>query len=386
MAKKLTDEEFVERVHCLHPEFKIKSVYKNVRSPITVECGIGHEWTTPRAINLLEGKGCPECWKKKWVDTVACNNKHYSKDSIKNIRPDLADYVKYSEDANKYSYGTSAKIEWHCPYCNTDFIHSVSDFNRRGFRCPRCKTSGHFPNRYMYSILKESNLDFISEYSPKWANSYRYDFYLPKYKTIIEMDGSFHFTDNNMNGTTLEMQQNTDEIKDKIAKENGLDVIRIDCNYKDTSERFDYINKNLLLSNLTKIIDFNSIDLTSCCKKCLTPLYHTICLEWSKNIYSVRDLAKKFKTNKNSIIQYLKFGNELGICFYNAQEQKTIGTQKISIPLFCIESNKYYKSISEAERDIDLRIKKLDKNNYISTKDINGNIYHFYKITIEEYK
>ena len=58
----------------------------------------------------------------------------------------------------------------------------------------------------------------------------RFDFYLPDYNTLIEYDGRQHFeigSGNLDNPTKFELTKQHDEFKNKWAKENGYNLIRI---------------------------------------------------------------------------------------------------------------------------------------------------------------
>ena len=69
---------------------------------------------------------------------------------------------------------------------------------------------------------------------------------------ILEMDGGFHSIDNLMNGQTVEESKSIDDYKDTMAKEHGIEVIRIDCYYK-SKDRLEYVKQNIIDSKLNKI-------------------------------------------------------------------------------------------------------------------------------------
>lgn len=81
-------------------------------------------------------------------------------------------------------------------------------------------------------ILENKNINFLQEYSfedLKSENGYplRYDFYLLDYNRLIEYDGEQHFKETNYFRDGLEKIQARDLIKNKYAKERGIDLIRI---------------------------------------------------------------------------------------------------------------------------------------------------------------
>lgn len=82
---------------------------------------------------------------------------------------------------------------------------------------------------YFEDLLKKSNLDYISQYI---LCGYNFDFYLPKYDLVIEVDGDFFHCNPKKypNGPFYESQKNTiknDLIKNKICKKSeGLRLLR----------------------------------------------------------------------------------------------------------------------------------------------------------------
>lgn len=380
MPQKLTQEQFEQKVHSFHPQYKILSEYINCRNPIDVECENGHTWTT-NARNLLSGKGCPDCWKELWVKNIASNNtKYYSEDCIANKRPHLVEYLLNKEDGFKYSFGSGQKIMWKCPFCNSEFEYSIREFSKRGFVCRVCNDGNSFPNRYMYSILHSIGEDFIMEFNSSWSNGYRYDFLLKKYNVIIEMDGHFHYRDNLLSGGSLNEQKEIDLQKDLLAQSNGYEVIRINCNYKDVSDRFKYITNSILESKLSQLLDLNNVDFILCYKKATSPIYYNICTDWENGVRSVSVLSEKYGYDRHTITKHLKQGNDLGICTYNVEDEKL---RRNTIQLLCLETGEIFKSVTEAQNKLGFRIKKIDDLNYIGTKN---NLFHFKKISYKDFQ
>ena len=75
MPKKLTHEEFVEKIKVKNPNIEILDEYVNAHTKIECRCKVcNHKWkVSPN--NLLNKRGCPECAKnnksitkrKKWM-------------------------------------------------------------------------------------------------------------------------------------------------------------------------------------------------------------------------------------------------------------------------------------------------------------------------------
>ena len=85
-----------------------------------------------------------------------------------------------------------------------------------------------------------------------------YDFYFVKDGKgyVVEMDGGFHNNNNNMNGKTAKEQKQIDKIKDRLAVEHGIKVIRIECE----SSELAYMKDKVINSELSELFDFSQID------------------------------------------------------------------------------------------------------------------------------
>ena len=179
----------------------------------------------------------------------------------------------------------------------------------------------------MFNMLEQLGLEFISEYSPDWIKPKRYDFYIPSMNLIIEMDGRFHY---NNNYNSLKETQYNDNYKNKLAKKNGIKVIRIDCNYNKNP--LEYIKYNVVNSELNKIIDMSKINWNEIDKFALSSLMKQVC-EYKRdnpNIFA-NDIGKIYSISKSATISYLKKGSQIWEwCNYNPIEERKRGIQKFN--------------------------------------------------------
>ena len=115
------------------------------------------------------------------------------------------------------------------------------------------------PEKFLNSVLKQLNVKYkhqLTKKNFKWCNEFRYDFYIYKYKMIIETHGEQHYT-KAFGDTTVEEQQENDEYKKDLALENGINkYIVIDTSVSD----FNYIY-NSIESSLHNLFDFNKLDI-----------------------------------------------------------------------------------------------------------------------------
>ena len=271
--------------------------------------------------------------------------------------PEVAKLLINHEDGYKYTKSSNKKVDWKCPECGNIIknktINNVAIF---GLSCPKCSDGISYPEKFMYNLLQQLNVDFKYQFSPKWIKPKRYDFYIPSKNLIIEMDGGYGNDHSSYESKEIDM------IKDKLAQEHEIEVIRINCNYGHKN-KFEYIKNNILTSQLINIFNFVNVDL----KLIDCNSYKSIVLEVCKEKHdlpkiSVLELSHKYKLHKTTIRRYLKIGNNNGWCTYNKDEEIIEGNAKaikhnqkcFSKKILCITTGKIYDSCSEAARQLHL--------------------------------
>ena len=112
---------------------------------------------------------------------------------------------------------------------------------------------------------------------------------------------------------------NRDKIKDKLAKENGLIVIRIDCKYSN----LNYIKNSIEESILSKLFDLSKINWNRCNEYATKNLVKDICEYYNNNPnITLQNIAKNFYISSRTVSKYLKCGTELGWCKYNTRRKE----------------------------------------------------------------
>ena len=99
-----------------------------------------------------------------------------------------------------------------CPHCNSTNIISPNHLFVRGFSCSKCGDDISYPNKFIYSVLHQLNIDYQPEYKPQWAKNKKYDIFIKEYSMIIEMHGRQHYDSDfsSLGGKTLEEEQYND--------------------------------------------------------------------------------------------------------------------------------------------------------------------------------
>lgn len=230
------------------------------------------------------------------------------------------------EEAKQYTYGSTKKIYPKCPNCGLIFNKkcSIMSIYNKEISCI-CSDGISYPNKFMYKLLKQLDVLFEREFRPDWCSNYFYDFYIPSLNLIIEMDGGIGHANGIMfsnSKNTLEERIETDKYKVQKAKEHGIDVIRIDCQYNH--DRFNYIKENTI-TKLNDVFDLSVVDWNECDKFAMSSLAKQAC-ELKNNNPNLRisEIADLLDLSPATILRYLKEGNKLNLCKYNKEEQRLI--------------------------------------------------------------
>lgn len=271
--------------------------------------------------------------------------------------PWMIDYFQGGkEEASKYTIGSHVMIYPVCPYCGNikDKQVMIKNIYRTHSIGCSCSDNISYPNKFMFGMLKQLNIDFEREYSPKWIGKKRYDFYIPSKNIIIEMDGglghgiSVHKRDKTK---TINSTKQDDDFKDKQAMLNEIEVIRIDC----LKSELDYIKNNIINSKLKDIFDLESINWNKVEEYTMTNLQKQSCdLKRDNPHYTTYDIGSILGLNYQTVIKYLKKGSELGWCEYNPKEELVRSAKKRKPhekEIICINNNMKFKSAKECERN-----------------------------------
>ena len=303
---------------------------------------------------LKNGSGCNVCYNSHTKTLKGYND-------MWTTNPELAKLLVDPNDGYKYSEYSNQKIDWNCPICGTTIKNKPIDkINTRGLSCPKCGDGFSYPEKIMYQILQNLNIKFEYQYKPDWCiyklnnknKTGRYDFYfeLNNQKYIIEMDGGLGhgYNDNKMNGQSKEESKLIDDIKDRLANEHNIKVIRIDCKKSE----LEYIKKHIIDSELNNLFDLSNIDWLECEKFACSSLVKKICDLWNSGIHDSKKIRQITKLSKSTINKYLKKGTKIGWCNYNPKEPKIDFGKKYGgqnkQKVICLNNSKIFSSIKGA--------------------------------------
>ena len=277
------------------------------------------------------------------------------------------------EDSKSNTPQSSNKVAVTCPNCGKEKTMIVSSINKNKSISCTCSDKISYPNKFAYSLLEQLNeiykFDCLErEYSPDWIGRRKYDNYF-RYngkEYILEMDGLWHKVDNKMSGQTKEESKANDDEKDLRAREHGIEVIRINCE----ESNLEFIKQNIII-DMPKIFDLNKINWLKCEESALSNLVKLACDLWNEGIHSTVEMGGLLKLSRCTIIRYLKKGQRLGWCNYNAKEEmRKSGKRAGGInrkQIICLETKKVFESATDcAKQSEEVFGVKLDTSNISS--------------------
>lgn len=175
---------------------------------------------------------CRQLFNKDWESFLInqmcphCNSRHNLNTlSFKAILPEEYELIgDYTGTENKVLIRHNCGFIWNIkPHT---FIQKI---NTGYHGCPQCNHKRSRGEMRIVTWLQENNIPFIEEQIFFWSSNskFRYDFYLPQHKTVIEYMGKQHYEEVNFFHDSLEERQTHDAIKKKEALEQGLQYLEI---------------------------------------------------------------------------------------------------------------------------------------------------------------
>ena len=226
--------------------------------------------------------------------------------------------------------------------------------------CPVCGKKSSYSERFVYSILKQTNVNFIPQMEFDWLPVRYYDTYLPDYNAIIEIHGEQHYQPIklNKNQTPEETYKSTveaDKLKYDAATSNGLNYYIINASKPD---KLFQEAKNILT-----FIDFTSISELECEKFANYKNIKQVCELWNQGC-DIEEICNKLNKSSQTVQQKLRLGNKYGMCIYdkhtnmsNAQKLRMKNTKIHCKSVKCTTTSKIFNSIREANEFYNIKNK-----------------------------
>jgi Zn finger protein HypA/HybF involved in hydrogenase expression len=234
VLKKMPLEEFIRRAKKI---FKNKYDYSKVKyfnnsTKVTIVCPIHGDFLQSPAVHL-RGDECYKCGHDRTTKALTKTLENFIKDAIK-VHGKKFDYSK-----SVYINTSDKKICIVCPL-HGDFWQ-LPMYHLRGIGCPRCSASHGEMELDKISdklgLRYELQKSFATLKNPETGYKLRFDRYFPDFNTLVEYDGPQHFKPVKYLKTKMLSKKestkyfryikSTDDIKNKYAKNRGIQLIRI---------------------------------------------------------------------------------------------------------------------------------------------------------------
>ena len=288
----------------------------------------GYDQGEKTEISIEKGFGCLCCANRVVVKGI---------NDIPTTDPWMVKFFQGGyEEASKYSRSCGKLITPICPYCGRTVTRQTvnSLYRHNGVSCV-CKDGISFPNKVIYflmeQLLKHNKISHFQREYRIPSHSKWFDMYFEKNqnKYFIEMDGGIGHgdiikkhqknKDKNFKFYPVSMFRN-DVMKDRIAEEMQIPLIRIDCYYSD----FSYIKTQILRSDLNYIVNLQDIDWDTVEECSYSNLVKKVCEFKKENPEAfVKDAVSKFHLSAETIRTYWDRGNRLGWCQFDRESEHT---------------------------------------------------------------
>lgn len=332
---------------------------KNIESPDTIpcrttkkyywKCDLNHSIYTDPYTMYGYSNGCPYCGGRKVLKGF---------NDLWTTHPEIAKYLANPNEGFQITYGSHKKLDWKCPLCG-QIVKSKSAneiISRNKIACKYCGDGVSYPEKVFISLFDYLNVNYIYQLTRKydgfdWCDKYRYDFYLPDYATIIEVNGGFHYGKEykHTNALTSEQIIKVDKIKENLALHNNIkNYISINCFHSN----FGFIKNNILNSQMANILDLNNVSWETVENNIIGSYVVDVCKYFNEHSdMTIQDIAKHFSRHYGTITIYLKNGTKLGLCNYDSSQHKKDACkhyhwkQKVR----CITTNEIFESVKSAK-------------------------------------
>lgn len=327
--KNKTHEKFVEDVQKVDDNIVIVGTYINARTKVEVMYPCGHTYLAFPSVIMRGETLCPYCSNRSVL--VGYND-------LATVRPDIISLLKDKSDGHKYVAGSAKEVIFICPNCQKEIKKRIVDVCERGLCCQHCSDGVSYPNKFGRALLDQLlGQNYECEYQPDWAQPYFYDNYFEYQgkKYILEMDGAFHYVEITASSKSLQERQAVDAIKNLLANQNGVDVIRIDCLYSDSN----YIKNNILKSKLSDIFDLSNINWLLCDKMAQSSLVKRACDMYMNETSNIKEIGLRLHLSVVTVRNYLHRGTKLGWCNYDSKYSRGEGARNRAKSVLLIDSN-----------------------------------------------
>lgn len=202
----------------------LEKEYKNNRTKMKFKCKCGNEFiTTYGHFKGQNKRECNDCGDLRRTGKFKPYTIEKVRDIIKSKECELLsnNYIKNNQ-----------KLDIKCK-CGEKFVTDLATFKGKNkIRCDKCTKKQSSYSRLVEDFLIKNNIVFIKEYRFKNCRNILplpFDFYLPKLKVCIEVDGELHYEPSRFKSSEENFAKTLfrDSIKSDFCKKNNIKLIRI---------------------------------------------------------------------------------------------------------------------------------------------------------------
>lgn len=284
---------------------------------------------------MLKGVGCGACSGRILVKGI---------NDIPTTAPWMVKYFPGGEEeASNFTRSCSKTFTPICPFCGRVSDIQISPnrlYHQHGISCI-CKDGITIPNKIIRNIMEQAlRLNMISSFEKEYklyderGTLRKFDMYFADINQIpylVEMDGGKHsyIKRNHSKKKFCFVPAKSlliDDLKDNIAKNMGITLIRIDCFKSDV----DYIKDNIYKSTLFDIINLDRIDWLEVEEICYGNIIEEVC-KYKRDHPEVfaPEVCDMFDISSTTLRKYWKIGNRLGLCEYHPELE---GARRNTLP------------------------------------------------------
>jgi len=338
---------------------------KNKKKPSEISFGVHDEYLwnchkctgeyPAKVYNRKNGRGCPYCSGRKAL--VGFND-------LWTVNPEVAKLLFDPEDGYKYTKGSNKKVDWKCLECENKITNkTINDVTNKGLYCPRCSDGISYPEKFMYSILKQLNIEFETQKVFEWSHDKRYDFYMHP-NIVIEVHGEQHYDGGfeSLGGKSLSEEIENDLLKENMAKQNNLNYIVINARYSE----MEWIKNSITTSELSGMFNLSEVNWIDAHEFSCNSLVKLVCDLWKGGVKSTFKISELTKLHFSTVTKYLKQGAEIGWCDYDPKEEQqraSVKKGKNAIPIVRLTLQGEYidefESAAEARRVLGIQSRSI---------------------------
>lgn len=208
--------------------------------------------------------------------------------------------------------------------------------------CRACSDKYSYPAKFFYWFLKQTGIEFDTEYSPKWLGRYRFDFYFRRNSKeyIVEIDGSQHYTHGHKR-LTIDEAKAIDRKKENLAFEHGIIVIRLEC-----LESKGKVIESEIKEKLSDLFDMSLIDWRVCAYRAISNKFRLFCDLWNDGHRSTSEISAIVGNEANYISKCLQECSFYGLCDYDPKEahHEAVITSRNGKKVYCKNNGCLYDS------------------------------------------